>query len=328
VTDSLNFPQRFGLICRLWEIQPSSKAMRTALKVNDPSVLNRWASFITQKADTQKHSDSKLIPLLVTHLDTTDQLRRRGYSAGELRRALAQYDDKKFLQFLAARSLPASVRELSQPKYDQLYATLLGDSTAARYLMYRLGTFEVEDLPNFSESEGRAFLAAKVPVLRRVPVSFETLLEEMFLLYREAYRIEHSIGSVFHVDTHFTIWGQDDNNNTSELFLITIKKFPIPSGPFHGLFSCAILMLGDGDNITACKALLRRLPDRSANMNSAFVDFAREMGLTIVLRDETPSTGYQVETASGVEPDFDIKYEDYADFLSIKSERHGAIILR
>jgi hypothetical protein len=303
--------------------------MRAALGV-DPTVLNRWANFNTQKADNKKHPEAKLNAAFVKYLASSQELSNRGYSTADFTRAFSQYDDKKFLQFLVARSLPASVRELSLPKYDQVHTALLGDERDARYLMYRLGTFEQEDLAAFPNPAGQSLLAAQARVLRRVPISIEELAGETFLLYREAYRSEESIGSVFHVDTHYTIWGQDYNNNTSELFLITIKRTPIPSGTFLGLFPCAVLMLGDCDRITACKALIRRVPNQIARVGSMqFKDFAREMERTIALKDETIGTGFEIDSNVStelVEPHFDVPYEKYVEFLNIEAGNRGIIL--
>jgi hypothetical protein len=332
VANFLYFPQRFGLVCRFWQIEPSGKKMQDALGV-DGSVLSRWANFTTQRADSDLHPESKLTVDFLKYLADSKALALRGYTASEFSRCFTTYDDKKFLQFLVARSLPASVLELSQPKFDQMCAALLEQNDKARYFMYRLGTFEDEDLAAFPDpAQRRALLGARPRVLRRVPAHIERLNGESFLLYREAYRLEASIGSVFHVDTHFTIWGQDYNDNTSELFLITIKRPAIPFEPFTGLFVCAILMLGDGDRITACKALMRRVPDKLAQIeNKEFELFARESQRTIVLAaDASSTTGYRVDTTFSqelIEPEFEVRYDTYADYLSIRDDAE-AIVLR
>jgi hypothetical protein len=342
VAKYLNFPQRFGLVCRLWEIEPSNKQLSDALGV-DPSVLTRWANFATQTTDKGR-SEPTLIADFVNYLQESKALARRGYTSSEFAECFRSYDDKQFLQFLAARSLPASVLELSQPKFNQVCRALLGQSSKARYFMYRFGTFEREDLSTFPDPiKGRALLNAKARVLRRVPASIQRLVGESFLLYREAYRKnEESIGSVFNVDTHFTIWGQDYNDTTSELFLITIKPDEIPSGALAGLFACAVLMLGDGNEITACKALMRRVPDDPVKDNTAqqnddlaqdteFKSFAQEAQRTIVLAAVAKdATGYQIDTSfkqEDTEPETNIPYKEYADYLSIKNETE-AIVLR
>lgn len=305
--------------------------MQEALSVGGP-VLVRWANFTTQRADNSIHPESKLIADFVRYLAESRALALRGYSADQFLHCFTTYDDKQFLQFLVARSLPASVLELSQPKFAQMRAALLGPNDRARYFMYRLGTFENEDLAAFPEpAQRRALLEERPRVLRRVPAQIERLVGESFLLYREAYRSEASIGSVFHVDTHFTIWGQDYNDNTSALFLITIKRPAIPFEPFSGLFACAILMLGDGDEITACRALMRCVPGELAQVeDKEFEVFAHESQRTIVLAaDVEGRPGYQIDTRYSkelIEPAFDIRYNIYADYLGIKDDSEAIII--
>jgi hypothetical protein len=329
VANSLRFPQKFALVCRLWELEPSSKEIARALDVDQAS-LTRWANFQTL---TTPRPERELIDRFAGYLDESGQLAGRGYNAAEFAQCCRTYDDKQFLQFLSARSLPASVRELSQAKFSLLCRTLLGRSNKARYFMYRLGTFEREDLTALPDpAKGIALLQKSARVLRRVPASIEKLLGESFLLYREAYREkEESIGSVFHVDSHFTIWGQDSNDSTSELFLITIKPEEILYGDFEGLFQCVLLMLGDLNQITACKALMRRVSDDLPDEEEIDLKlFARESQRTIVLAaDPKDADKYKIDHSfaqEAIEPETGISYEKYADFLGTRGEREAIVL--
>jgi DNA-binding MarR family transcriptional regulator len=333
LVDFLRFPRRFTLVCRLWGLQPTSKKIAEALGV-EQSTLTRWSNFGTS---TTEGSEQDLIDRFVKYLDEGRELVRRGYNAPDFAQCWKAYDDKQFLQFLTARSVPASVLELSQPKFTLLRRTLLEWDNKARYFMYRLGIFDHEDLRTFADKrKGESFLKSHTCVLRRVPASIQQIADESFLLYREAYREkEESIGSVFHVDSHFTIWGQDFNDNTSELFLITIKPEKIPYGPLVGLFRCAVLMLGDGNHITACKALMRRALDFPAQGDDTaedgdFKSFATDAQRTIILLPDSKDATYKIDDSFSQEmkePGTNISYKEYADYLSIKNNERDGIVL-